>query len=162
MLRRHLQEQGSWWQWVYWRSSTNAVTLLPPLVSSYMETKVRFWNAYMLFYKAKDLSCTAVDVQPQVKSLQDEAATGWVILYHIRIYNIIVMCDVWLILKLCWFYCSPPLSPLSPTVEGGDGLSQLTALVKKGEKKAMFSQGMPPQIRRSVSHSCLAMDRWNC
>ena len=46
---------------------------------------------------------------------------------------------------------SPPLSPLSPLVEGGDGLSQLTALVKKGEKKAIFSQGMPPQIRRSVS-----------
>ena len=46
---------------------------------------------------------------------------------------------------------SPPLSPLSPSVEGGDGLSQLTALVKKGEKKAIFSQGMPPQIRRSVS-----------
>ena len=45
---------------------------------------------------------------------------------------------------------SAPLSPLSPSVEGGDGLSQLTALVKKGEKKAMFSQGMPPQIRRSV------------
>lgn len=48
---------------------------------------------------------------------------------------------------------SPPLSPLSPSVEGGDGLSQLTALVKKGEEKAMFSQGMPPQIRRSVSYS---------
>ena len=45
------------------------------LVSSYMETKVRFWNAYMLFYKAKDLSCTTttVDTQPQVKAVQDKA-----------------------------------------------------------------------------------------
>ena len=41
-----------------------------------METKVRFWNAYMLFYKAKDLSYTAttVDAQPQVKAVQDEVA----------------------------------------------------------------------------------------
>ena len=55
-----------------------------------------------------------------------------------------------------WIYLfSPPLSPLSPSVEGGDGLSQLTALVKKGEKKAMFSQGMPPQIRRSVSYKII-------
>jgi len=46
--------------------------------------------------------------------------------------------------------CSPPISPLSPVMEG-DGLSQLTALVQKGEKKGMFSQEMPPQIRRSVS-----------
>ena len=74
------------------------------------------------------------------------------LLYDILKYLCLIVYAFCELQKLCYVHLfSAPLSPLSPSVEGGDGLSQLTALVKKGEKKAMFSQGMPPQIRRSVS-----------
>ncbi|XP_065904481.1 ubiquitin carboxyl-terminal hydrolase 24-like isoform X2 [Dysidea avara] len=92
--------------------------------SNYMENKVRFWNAYMLFYTAKDRSRTTAGPIPLIKTPQDKITTG------------------------------PPISPVSPVIKG-DGLSQLTALVQKGEKKGMFSQEMPPQIRRSINEENL-------
>ena len=46
--------------------------------SNYMETKVRFWNAYMLFYAAKDRSRTTAGPIPQIKTPQDKTAPGLV------------------------------------------------------------------------------------
>lgn len=50
-------------------------------------------------------------------------------------------------------YLLPSLGPMSPlpVVPGGDKISQLQELVQKGERRGVFSDSMPPEIRRSVS-----------
>jgi len=86
--------------------------------SSNPEIRIRYWNAYLLFYAA--VVPPKIPTVPQRVSLSE----------------------------------TTPMSPLSPHPED-DKLSQLQALVQKGEKRHMFSDTMPPEIQRSVNEENL-------
>jgi len=98
--------------------------------SQYPENRIRNWNAYMLFYEAIDKNI--VSNLPRTNSrdiLREE-------IQELR--------------------RSMPSSPTSSTSSGppspgrSDSLSQLSALVKRGEKRGIFSDNIPPSIRRLV------------
>ncbi|EDO44319.1 predicted protein, partial [Nematostella vectensis] len=101
-------------------------------VNSYPETRHRYWSAYMLFYEASDAN-KMLSVHPSRGPLvrQEAVIEGR----------------------------SNPPSPSSSSVSSSsgppsptrtDGLSQLTALVQKGERKGIFRDKMPASIQRMV------------
>lgn len=100
-------------------------------VNSYPETRHRYWNGYMLYYESSD----------KLKSQYGSLGDGSGLVRH----------DVGL-------RSSPP-SPSSSSISSSsgppsptrtDGLSQLTALLQKGEKKGIFKDKMPASIQRVV------------
>lgn len=84
--------------------------------------RVRFWNAYMLFYEARD--------HPK----KSEGVTN-------------VGADV-----------TPLAVPVSPHLPD-DKLSQLQALVQRGDRRGVFSDTIPPAIQRSVNEENLLFMR---
>ena len=54
-------------------------------------------------------------------------------------------------MNITFFSSYRHVQPLSPLAQVGvDGLSQLTALVEKGESRGIFSDRMPVRIQRAV------------
>lgn len=105
-------------------------------VNSYPETRHRYWNGYMLFYESTDKlksQCSAGNnTQSGLLVQQDAAVEGQ---------------------RSCppspsWSSISSNSGPPSPT--RSDGLSQLTALLQKGERKGIFKDKMPATIQRVV------------
>ena len=89
---------------------------------SHPDMRVRFWNAYMLFYEARDL--------PKKCGSASSLSTD-----------------------------NTPVSiPESPRL-ADDKLSQLQALVQKGDRRGVFSDTIPPAIQRSVNEENLQFMR---
>ncbi|XP_022101626.1 ubiquitin carboxyl-terminal hydrolase 24-like isoform X2 [Acanthaster planci] len=104
-----------------------------PSGSSYSsETRLRYWNGYMLFYERLEGAVTPVG--PAGKVL---AGTNRVTLLKQDSEGEIHVLDP---------ISSPELSPR----HDGDRLSELTALVRKGEHRGMFMDRMPPGIQRVI------------
>lgn len=105
-------------------------------VNSYPETRHRYWNGYMLFYESTD-------------KLRSQCGTG-----SDGRGGLLVRQDA-----LIEGQRSCPPSPSSSSISSSsgppsptrtDGLSQLTALVQKGERKGIFKDKMPATIQRVV------------
>ncbi|XP_071800380.1 ubiquitin carboxyl-terminal hydrolase 24-like isoform X2 [Asterias amurensis] len=104
-----------------------------PSGSSYSsETRLRYWNGYMLFYERLEGANTPLGPMSKVPTGTNRVT----LLKQDSEGEIHVMEPV----------SSPELSPH----HDGDRLSELTALVRKGEHRGMFVDRMPPGIQRVI------------
>ncbi|XP_070563005.1 ubiquitin carboxyl-terminal hydrolase 24-like isoform X2 [Ptychodera flava] len=100
--------------------------------SSYPETRQRYWNGYMLFYEKTEGTRTP---EPSLKR-PPSRATRAALLKHDSEGDIQVVSE----------HSSPESSPRHDS----DGLSMLTALVRKGEKRGIFLDQMPASIQQEI------------
>ncbi|XP_038074652.1 ubiquitin carboxyl-terminal hydrolase 24-like isoform X2 [Patiria miniata] len=104
-----------------------------PSGSSYSsEMRLRYWNGYMLFYERLEGAITPVGPAGKVPAGNNRVT----LLKQDSEGEIHVLEPV----------SSPELSPH----HDGDRLSELTALVRKGEHRGMFMDRMPPGIQRVI------------
>uniref|UniRef100_A0A7M5XH66 ubiquitinyl hydrolase 1 n=1 Tax=Clytia hemisphaerica TaxID=252671 RepID=A0A7M5XH66_9CNID len=101
--------------------------------NQYPENRVRNWNAYMLFYESMDKNRL-----PNTHFSTHDARGQ-------------MFGDI---------FRSYPASPASSTASSNppspgskDSLSQLSALIRKGEKKGLFTENMPTYIKRNVNEA---------
>ncbi|KAJ7330597.1 Ubiquitin carboxyl-terminal hydrolase 24 [Desmophyllum pertusum] len=103
-------------------------------VNSYPETRHRYWNGYMLFYESSD----------KLKSQYGTGNDGRGLVRQDAVMEGQRSCPP-----------SPSSSSISsssgpPSPTRTDGLSQLTALLQRGERKGIFKDKMPASIQRVV------------